>query len=318
MPPDVDIIFGGDLAAACEFPVVPWVINSFPRFSVCEPASCPPALPFPPRFSPSVNASPTLYAAPSNATAYYVCNDIPSSSTSKHDNKVLPEIMGGFHRNAQRSPALSLETVRDNYRHILASSNPSSFRFGMYCSAHELLDGLLTVTKVFMTTTFVCSTSTFHRARRQPRNVKTTLISGHGVTPQTSTYEWLSINPPASVLQKCSTCNSVMYKSYKINFAPPILAFSCEGNPNLKIDLTVDLILNAGRTTVKYYLFGVVYWWQQTSHFTSRLIVNRTSVFKHDGMLFDGKPILEPGEPHCFDFRVCGEGIASLAIYSKV
>ena len=109
-----------------------------------------------------------------------------------------------------------------------------------------------------------------------------------------------------------------MYKSYNINFAPPIIAFSCEGNPNLNIDFTVDMLLIAGRTTVSYYLFGVVYWWQQTSHFTSRLIVSRTSVSKHDGMLFDGIPILEPREPHSFDFRVCGEGIASLAIYSKI
>lgn len=216
------------------------------------------------------------------------------------------------------NPTHSLETIRDNYRHLLASNAPRSFRFGICCSALEVLEGLLAVSKAFMTTTFVCSASSFHRARRQPRNVNTTLISGHCVTPQISIYEWLSVNPPVPVAQKCATCNSDMTKSYKINFAPPIIAFSCKGIPCLNIDLTFEMKLDTGCTTVSYYLLGVVYWWQHASHFTSRLVVNRTSVFKHDSMLFSGVPVLEPGDPRSFDFRVCGDGIASLAVYSKI
>jgi len=128
-------------------------------------------------------------------------------------------------------------------------------------------------------------------------------------------HQWISTNPPAPWATKCKTCNGALNRSFKINFSLYIVAVCHKGNPDLVIDLNTNLTVDNHPEPVHYDLRGVIYGRPLASHFTSHLITNNSIVFKHDGMLNNGIPILETMSSVGIDFCSCGGGSASVTIY---
>lgn len=284
-----------------------------------------------PPCNPSLTTSPPAPAAPSlpapiglrwsnNSCAFDAIFTIlrliwSESSHTYTDYKYLQRISHDFHVNIQTNSTLTLETARDDFRRILAVDRPRNFPFGAYCAVVEALQYTLALKKPFMTTSLICAQG--HRARRQPWNVNDCVVTGHRIMPQISTNQWLSLNPPAPWVNTCATCNGVLVKAFKINFAPPVIAVSCEGNPDLAIDLIVKLPIHGQQDPSIYDLKGVIYWWANAAHFTCRIITNENIVYRHDGMSNDGAPIRESISAENIIFRFCDSAPASVAVYSK-
>lgn len=216
------------------------------------------------------------------------------SSHTYTDYKLLQSIIQDA--NTAHHATLTLEAACDNFRCILAVEQPSAFPFGAYCAVIEVLQFTLSLKKPFMTTSLLCEQG--HHAQRQPYNLNDCVITGHCTTPQTSTNLWLSLNPPAPWVYTCASCSGVLIKAFKINFASPIIAISCGGNPNLVIDPSVELPhlpVHDQRVPSTYDLKGVIYWWANIAHFTCRVITKENIVYWHDGMS-NSVPIRESAE----------------------
>ncbi|KAJ3812277.1 hypothetical protein F5876DRAFT_37749 [Lentinula aff. lateritia] len=223
----------------------------------------------------------------------------------------LPQLIKGFSEYKQGKHIL--ETVRDDLRISLNSRRPREFNLTGFCSSTAILEEMLKMKSPFMTTKLQCEQG--HLSRRRPHNVKVSLLEEPRLVLPSSTNEWISVNGPASSSIMCNVCNLPLRKLFHIKCAPNILAFACDGRPQLKIDYSVHLQCN--NEDVHYVLKGVIYYIPIREHFISRIVASDNMVYIYDGMFNNGVPILESSDYSVLDWAQCQSGSASAVIYSR-
>jgi hypothetical protein len=188
------------------------------------------------------------------------------------ENPYLNALTVGFRKIYTTN--FSFETMRDNFRYFLQTSNRQEFKFGQYISIATLFETLCEGSDNIQIIYKVCINQHSFYMHSSP-----SVLLSAGTNSFNSINQWISrYSEPTR--QACTLCNLPLYLKYTFENIPEFLVFDFGGINNLEI--SKSFLLNKNGIQYLFKLKGVIYF--SGNHFTSRIITQSGQIWFHDGI----------------------------------
>ena len=166
------------------------------------------------------------------------------------------------HTTLTSTHGLSLETIRDNFRHLLANAS-EEFEFGEFTSVHSILEELLKTGQCVTSSTQQCSSCEHSRGRETDTTsclVYTFALPGMSLQAHLNDQEQI-------LASSCLMCGQPQVRKTTFQSHPPLIAFQWGVAPPI---LHTSLRITCRDVTKEYMLQGVIYYANQ--HFTAHFL----------------------------------------------
>ena len=183
------------------------------------------------------------------------------------------------------SPTFSLEQIREDFRHRLASVS-QEFTFGSYTSVQSIGDYLFHSEEIIATSDVFCPDG--HSADRD----RGSSMSSYQIiildTTENSLQAFMD-NFTLELASTCATCDSHLMKRTTFLQTPPLLAFDISNDSTSTLTLDPVISISCDNSQIRYVLRGVIYF--DNHHFTERVITSTGMIWYHDG-IFTGPSLV--------------------------
>jgi hypothetical protein len=221
------------------------------------------------------------------------------------NREFFPAICSGFLDLEQG--LTTLESVRDELRHLFHDLHLPRLRWGIYTSANQVMRTLFTTSRDLVSSQLACKNQ--HQICRLNPSSLSCYVLDAGTTQYQSISGWMQNFVEVSRVQ-CDICGEFLLRQFHFESIPQVLIFDVEG-VEMVIDKEIQIVKNG--KYISMALKGVIYFGEY--HYTSRVIVNN-QVWFHDG-LSTGKEMMYEGELHTMtDFYHSRGKEAHVAVYA--
>ena len=231
---------------------------------------------------------------------------ITSERWQSMNNVILTALVDKF--KACHAGACSLESCRDQLRHMLCNRMPNLFVWGRYTSLDAILYKLLHTEKVIRSSRHICPNG-HNVARRQTLSHSPvfSIVDGFSGTAQ---YWMTHFQSPVST--RCQECNSTLNIKFTLESLSPLIVLDVSGAGSVRPDLVLHVKIHHQPEPYAYHLRGIGYF--GGGHFVSRILKSDGCVWYHDGME-TGRSMDYHGLANSFDWRMCRGKIPNIYIY---
>ncbi|KAF8873468.1 hypothetical protein BD779DRAFT_1652008 [Infundibulicybe gibba] len=181
----------------------------------------------------------------------------------------------------------SLDDVRDFIRRRLNHSAPHMFQWGELTSVNAILNYVLATENPVLSSAMKCPRG--HLIDRRVAALRNCLIDGVITHCGSSTETGFDIRSGS----KCSTCDTLLIRSYSYVDHPPLLAWDITGCDGDLGRLRRHMAVMVEGQRLIYELRGVIYY--GNNHFTMSYITRAGYVWHHDG-LGTGRVLVNKGQ----------------------